>query len=298
MFYIIIIFLIIIIGTIIGIIGLSVLIFMISIGMIRITPLLQKLHSCIRILYPDIDTKVEYNVKRAFQVERVNKQEEKANERNIYLFHPHGAFSVSYFFHSCTELTDWDKNYKFKSTITRYIFWLPFAEELCEKLGVISNKYWSMKKVLEENESLHVIPGGTSETYLTEVGKLQVKLTDRSGIFRLALETGTSLVPVLTFGENELYTLMFPSLQKWLQKNFHIILPIPSLESLQKWITFFSEPLEHSIQTYIGNPIPVEKMSNPSSKDIENLRNLYIDNLKELYRTTKPRKYEKELEVL
>jgi hypothetical protein len=301
LFYIIIIGIIIIIGTIIGLIGLALFMGMVSIGMIRITPLLQKIHGFIQALFPELDSKIRYNVKRTFQVKELEGPEKKdMSGKKMYLFHPHGAFSVSYFFHSCTDLTDWKKDYPFRSTISRYVFWLPFAEELCEKLGVVSNKYWSMKEVLEDSveKSLHVIPGGTSEIPLTKPGKMVVKLSDRKGIFRLALETGTALVPVVTYGENELYTLLFPDLQKWLQKYFHIILPIPSWSSLQKWLSFFSEPLEHSIETFIGDSILVEKIHQPSNKDIDDIRKIYIEKLKELYRKTKPSYYENDLEVV
>jgi 1-acyl-sn-glycerol-3-phosphate acyltransferase len=155
-----------------------------------------------------------------------------------------------------------------------------------------------MKEILEKGDSLHIIPGGTSEIPLTQSGKMRIKLANRTGIFRLALETGTPLTPVLTYGENELYSVVYPELQKWLQKHLHIFLPIPSWKSIQTWLTLCTEPLKHPIETTIGEPLYVDKIESPTSDDIENLRNLYIEKLKELYKKTKPSSYMDELEIL
>lgn len=287
-------FLVFIVAAVAGIIGCGVLIFMISIGMIRITPLIDFIHRSVIHWFPDFDTKLKYTIQNTFLIKNIP----VVKEKQIFLFHPHGVFSASYFFHSCTDLTKWKKEYPFKTTISRYVYWLPFGHELCEKLGVISNVYWSMKEVLEKGDSLHIIPGGTSEIPLTQSGKMRIKLANRTGIFRLALETGTPLTPVLTYGENELYSVVYPELQKWLQKHLHIFLPIPSWKSIQTWLTLCTEPLKHPIETTIGEPLYVDKIESPTSDDIENLRNLYIEKLKELYKKTKPSSYMDELEIL
>lgn len=297
LFYTIIISTIIIIGTIAGIIVLIIILGMISIGMIKITPLLDKIHDGIEIFFPETFRKLKYNITNSFKV-REEYKTKKETDKTMYLFHPHGALSVSYYFHSSTDLTEWQKEKNFKVTISRYLYWLPFSQELTDKFNGIPNLYWNMKKALEEKNSLYVIPGGTSEIPLTQKGKLRVKILNRMGIFRLALETGTSLTPVLTYGENELYELLFPKIQEYLQENYHIVLPIPSYKSIRKWCSLLFEPFDKSIETYIGQSIQVEKIEKPTEKNIIELRNIYIEKLQELYKKTKPESYSAELEII
>ena len=47
------------------------------------------------------------------------------------------------------------------------------------------------------------------ETNLTISGKYRYVLKNRKGYARIALETGTSLVPVINFGENETLSKSF-----------------------------------------------------------------------------------------
>jgi 2-acylglycerol O-acyltransferase 2 len=153
-----------------------------------------------------------------------------------------------------------------------------------------------MKKVLEGGETLSVIPGGIREMYDTQKGKIRVKIRERSGIFRLAIETKTSLVPVLTYGENELYELSrhpyLKRIQQWLSM-YECILPIPSFETIQRWIQFVMGYQKTPLITVIGNPIKIT-----NSHTIDSLREEYIQGLKDLYKETKPSSYDEEIEIL
>jgi hypothetical protein len=89
----------------------------------------------------------------------------------------------------------------------------------------------------------------------------------------------------------------FKRLQTWLAK-YDCILPIPSWSSIQKWFEF-SMGLQHTpLQTVIGDCIEVQKVEKPSIEDIQNLRNKYIAELRNLYKKTKPNEYDEELEVV
>jgi hypothetical protein len=269
-------------------------------GMIRIKPFLHSIHSISRLFFPNQETNIHAFAKKMFQVKYVGKEPLQKKQR-ILLFHPHGAFSVSYFFHRMTPFTDWPKELQGgKSCVLRHLYWIPFGEEILDSFHAIPNRYSSMKEVLKGGENLSVIPGGIREMYDTVKGKLRVKILQRTGVFRLALETGTPLQPVLTYGENELYELYespyFNKLQNWLT-NFDCILPIPSWSSIQKWVHFILGLQHTPLQTVIGDYIEVKKVENPSIEDIHTLRNTYIAELQQLYAKTKPQGYIEELEV-
>jgi hypothetical protein len=271
----------------------SILLICIYTGILRIKPLLQTVHRFLHVFFPSQEKQVQQTVRQMFHV----KGGEQIKQPAIVLFHPHGAFSVSYFFHTMTNLTNWPLQ-KGKACVLRYLYWLPFGQEILDELGCVPNRYVDMKEVLEGGSSLYVIPGGIREMYDSQ---LKIKILQRKGVFRLALESGTPLVPVLTYGENDLYELLktpyFKKLQDWLAK-WDLILPIPSLNSLKKWFLLISGQLNHSLETVIGDPIEVQQMKQPSEEDIQALQTKYIVALQELYQKTKPVGYEEKLIIV
>jgi 2-acylglycerol O-acyltransferase 2 len=299
-FWLLIIIILITVGAVVGIIGFLIVYGMIHLGMIRISPLIDKITQLIEKFLPNSLIKVKENIQKSFIIKDLRSEKEKEVKKNqVFLFHPHGAFSSSYYFHVVSHLTNWPiQKQNSYSTISRYLFWLPFADELGEKYRIVPNTYVSMKNTLEKGYTLNLIPGGTSEIPLTQKGKVIVSLLKRKGIFKMALETGSPLVPVVSYGENEIYNLVFPNLQKWIQENFHISIPIPTLTSSLTWLNLIEEPFRDPVITVIGNPIEVQKKENPSEEDIDNLKKNYIQKLKELYKQTKPDNYAEEIEFV
>lgn len=59
-----------------------------------------------------------------------------------------------------------------------------------------------------------LLPGGVQEIRYAEQNKFKLKLESRKGFIRLAMETGSSLVPILSFGENDIYHV--PEKSTWL----------------------------------------------------------------------------------
>lgn len=304
-----------------GIVSAFIILFLSYTGILRIFPIYLFFQKIIQFFFSDILKSIEQSIQRTFMLEGSKKE-----KPSIYMFHPHGAFSASYFFHT--------QKYKWfgKGVISKYLWWIPFGWEVCEHLQYIPNRYSKMKEEVEKKENLSIIPGGALEMIEEFKGKsledkesgakapsplgpgakapspsgpgakaptLRVKILNRQGIFRLALETGTPLVPCLTFGEEELYSLYkLPSwignfLQKW-----EIILPLPSLTSLEKWITILKYGSKNPIKTVIGDSLLVEKNPSPTEKDILNMRKKYIEHLQEMYKKHKPEGYAEELEIL
>lgn len=152
-----------------------------------------------------------------------------------------------------------------------------------------------MKSTLENGERVGVVLGGVREM-LETTNKKTTKLVIRSrkGVFRLALMTGVPLVPILSYGESD----MFPPsenetikiINTYLHKTIGLIVPVTSWSGLKNWMKLYYQPLD-IIPTYIGEPISVEKIESPTEKDIANLRNRYIKEVTELFDRTKPDGY-------
>jgi len=103
------------------------------------------------------------------------------------------------------------------------------------------------------------------------------------------LETGSPIVPVISYGENEIFPETENTFLKALNSNLYQLfkckLPFPSFRSAYNWTRIMREPLE-PIHTYTGKPIQVKKIDEPTEKDIKDLRDIYIASLEELFNQT------------
>jgi len=121
--------------------------------------------------------------------------------------------------------------------------------------------------------------------------QLELVIRKRKGMFKLALESGTPIVPVITYGENEIFPETDDVFLCWTNKilydNFKIGIPFPSYTSMINWANLTSRPLD-TILTYTGRPIYVKKIENPTDVHVRILRNIYIRRVRELFEKTNP----------
>ena len=172
--------------------------------------------------------------------------------------------------------------------------------EIAEDAKCIPAKYEVMKETLVKGESLAVALGGINEIMESTPGQMRLTLSRRRGVFKMALETGTDLVPVLSYGENELYT---PAGWGWLDAlnrrlvPWGVCFPMPSLESCMNWVGLFNRPLRSPVRTVIGSRLVVEKVDKVDDAAVEALRDRYFAALRALYAKTRPEGHG-ELEIL
>lgn len=159
--------------------------------------------------------------------------EAELNPERNYLFciFPHGALCFGAFNAFATEWGGF-KNYFPHHTIhaatmsQHYI--MPLFRELALALGGISSSAKSIDYVLGVPGGGHVcalVIGGVAETPYTKPGHYKIYLKKRKGFVKLALKNGAPLVPVLSFGETD----VFRELESVWLRNF--------LEFVRKWVT-------------------------------------------------------------
>jgi len=256
-----------------GFLSAGIILLFVSIGMIRIMPLINLCKRFVNGVLPDSLATFKENVRESFKIQA----SELSDEKYIFMWHPHGVFATSMFFHM-SGLTEW--SHPSKGTAFNGLLWLPFMGEFFEELGAVPTEYHAMKKTLETS-SLSVAPGGMREMLYPG----SAILLKRRGVFKMALETGTSLVPVISVGENALCQIV--EIPSWIQDLFapyDACICIPTMKSLMKLISLFVRPLKDPVVSVMGKPIVVEKKEAPSEKDIADLRSRYIKELKELYK--------------
>lgn len=190
-------------------------------------------------------------------------------------------------------------------------FLAPLVREIVLSFGMASASANSLAKLLnhsnDANDELNrtdgctsnavaLMVGGAEESFYTRADSYRFVLKNRKGFIRIALETGASLVPAISFGENNVYELVdFKSgssgwfLQHTI-KRYTKFAPIIFNGRGFLQYNYGLIPKRHPITTVVGAPIHLEKTSNPSDFEIDRIHKLFCQQLNELFETHK-RKY-------
>lgn len=213
-------------------------------------------------------------------------------KKYIFAVSPHGIISMGAFCAIGTEGCGWSK--LFPGVMPRLLtigtcFLIPFYRQYALLTGCASVSRRSCLNLLHNNQSICIIIGGTRESLLTRPGTFDLILRCRRGIIRIALETGASLVPVLSFGENDIYNAVPQSKDSFMYK-FNSLLARKLGFAFPKFVGrgFLSEkvglvPFRRPINVVVGKPIDVPLMPEYTSTDVDAYQQLYIDSLIELF---------------
>ena len=221
---------------------------------------------------------------------------EKIPEKSILLWHPHDLMTITSAIHNGFQITD--PLYTPTKIVTLWIYnTIPVIKDFMRISNCISSDYQVIKNTLEK-ESVSLMLGGVKEILHADRKTIILTIKKRRGIFKIALETGCSIVPVITYGESDLFPPMNNSFvnltNQLLYSLLKIAIPFPTIESLHNWVKIFNEPLQ-TVHTYTGSIIKVDKIENPTDKDIDSLRNIYIKEIQILFKNTNPGKYKLEI---
>lgn len=209
----------------------------------------------------------------------------------LLLWHPHSLLSVTSVLHTVFGLSP-----SVQSKVVSHSIYhtLPLVSDLMRYANTLPADFDVMKQALESGSRLSVMVGGVREMLDTDRKTIRLVLGKRKGVFRLALQTGTPLVPVLTYGESELFPAWnhptLTTVNRFLYETFRIAIPITSWTALSSWVNLYWTPLA-PIPTYVGDPIVVEKNPSPTESDLSAIRDTYIQRLKTLFEETHPPGY-------
>lgn len=137
-----------------------------------------------------------------------------------------------------------------------------------------------------------LVVGGIREVFYTHPDTYQFVVAKRRGFIRVALETGASLVPAISFGENNVYKMIDisgfwrRSLEFIFQKFTDRIPAIQNGRGIFQY-NFGMLPIRHPINTVIGEPIHLEKINDPSDELIEKIHRQFCSGLQKLFESHK-----------
>ncbi|RPA95712.1 DAGAT-domain-containing protein [Choiromyces venosus 120613-1] len=214
-------------------------------------------------------------------------------DRNyIFTYHPHGIISHGAFGHFCTEgTTGFEKLFPgIKNTLLTLEsnFRIPFYREYLLKLGLASvsrrsceallrgegetKRSWLAKKLSKSplpqpspgGRAITIVVGGAQESLEAIPGTMKLVLKRRRGFLKIAIRENAGVVPVLSFGENDLYDQMVPSsnslikrLQMLVKKTAGFTVPLFHARGVFNYDVGFL-PYRKEVNTVGTNPLPYE----------------------------------------
>lgn len=229
-----------------------------------------------------------------FPTKLIKTAELSPDKRYIFGCHPHGILSFSFIVNFATEATGFSELFKgvtVRLLTLRMMFWFPVLRDIVQLHGICSVESKSIDYILNElKQSVAVVVGGAQEVVDTSPQAMVWILKRRKGFVRMAIKNGVSLVPVVSFGENDLYnTLQNESLKRF-QEAFKSIFTFAPPIIFGRGIFQYSfgiVPFRKQLVTIVGKPIDVEKNPNPTQEEIDKVHERYIRDLTQLYEENK-----------
>ncbi|KAL4812841.1 diacylglycerol acyltransferase-domain-containing protein [Aspergillus spinulosporus] len=221
----------------------------------------------------------------------------------VFGYHPHGIISLGAFAAFCTEALGFSKLFPGITNTLLTLdsnFRIPFYREYALSMGLASVSRESCENILSKGgidgegmgRAITIVIGGARESLNASPGSLRLVLKRRMGFIKLAIRTGADLVPVLAFGENDLY--------EQVRSDSHPL--IHKFQMLVKQTLGFTIPLFHArgvfnydvglmpyrrpLNIVVGRPIHVVQQQDRNKIDdgyIDQLHSEYVRELERLW---------------
>ena len=198
-------------------------------------------------------------------------EQEESGAKNNFLFvaHPHGVQSYGVFLNFSTNATGIDQQMPDVEVSVQTLalqFKIPLWKDIAQISGIGDASKETLLRILngKPGHSAILVVGGAEEALAAAPGTSDLILNKRKGFVRIAMQTGAHLVPVFSFGENDVYRPIAKDdvkVQNFLQKVKSVLgFAVP----LFKGRGIFSYgigvlPHRRRITTVVGKPMKVDK---------------------------------------
>jgi 1-acyl-sn-glycerol-3-phosphate acyltransferase len=168
---------------------------------------------------------------------------------------------------------------KVRGLASKAIFWSPGVRHIWTWLGSAPVTRESFTELLKKGITCVVVPGGVQECLHMKKGREVVFLKNRYGFIKVAMETGSPLVPTFCFGQSNAYKWWRPT-GKWYT---HLSRTI-GFTPLVYWGKFgLSVPFPEPMYCVVGKPIAVTKNTNPSREEVAVVHGQFIEAFEALF---------------
>lgn len=186
-------------------------------------------------------------------------------------------------------------------------YYVPIARELFLSCGMASASANSLTALLQQSNdttdksnrdgftsnAVGLIVGGIREQGVTYPDSYQLVIAKRRGFVRIALQTGVSLVPAISFGENNVYDIVDMKstafgrfVERWCSRYTRQFPPLYCGRGFLQY-DYGLLPRRRPITTVIGAPIHLIKSTNPSKDEIDKVHHKFCVRLSDLFETHK-----------
>lgn len=229
-----------------------------------------------------------------------------ADRKYIFGYHPHGIISHGAWVAFGTNALGFRE--KFPGITNSLLtldsnFNIPFYREYLLMAGMCSVARESIINLLSrggpdgkgQGRAVTIVIGGARESLQANPGTMRLVLHGRSGFIKVAMATGADLVPVMGFGEVDLYTQLqgddHPLLHRFqmhVLKVWKFTLPFMRGRGIFNY-DYGLMPYRHPLNIVVGRPILVTKATSETldPAEVDRLHGLYCDELQRLWDTYK-----------
>ncbi|RKP10232.1 diacylglycerol acyltransferase [Thamnocephalis sphaerospora] len=226
---------------------------------------------------------------------RLHKEVDLDPDRNyIFGYHPHGIIGMGAFSNFGTEANDISKvlpgiNIRLLTLASNFSIPLYRDVLLSLNLGSVSRK--SITRILEKGpgHSCMIVIGGATESLSARPGINDLVLKRRLGFIKLAIRSGADLVPVFSFGENDIYDQLDNAegttvrmLQTRFQSIFGFTTPLFHGRGIFNY-NMGIMPHRRPIHTIIGRAVRVQQCDEPTMEQVLEVQERYINALVSIY---------------
>ncbi|RKF59065.1 Diacylglycerol O-acyltransferase 2B [Golovinomyces cichoracearum] len=231
-------------------------------------------------------------------------QELIPTRKYIFGYHPHGIISMGAFAAFCTESLGFTQLFPdIENTLLTLDsnFKLPFYRDYALAMGLASVSRKSCENLLSKgginNEgmgrAITIVVGGARESLDAQPGTLRLILNCRKGFIKMAIRTGADLVPVVGFGENDLYHQIQPirhprihRIQLFFKKMLGFTIPLFHARGVFNYDIGWM-PYRRPLNIVVGRPIFIKQNLNPEPEEVDQIHKKYIQELERIWETWK-----------
>ena len=134
-----------------------------------------------------------------------------------------------------------------------------------------------------------IVIGGARESLDAQPGALRLVLKRRKGFVKLAIRTGADLVPVLAFGENELYEQVDGTSHALIHRGQLLVkrvlgwtVPIFKGRGILNYDVGLM-PYRKPVNVVVGRPVKVRQMKVPEEGYVDEIHGLYVRELERIW---------------
>ncbi|KAG0614907.1 hypothetical protein M758_5G000200 [Ceratodon purpureus] len=167
---------------------------------------------------------------------------------------------------------------KIRALSSKAIFMSPGVREIWTWMGAAPVTRESFTELLRKRISCIIVPGGVQECLHMQKGREVIYLKQRYGFVKVAMETGSPLIPTFCFGQSNTYNWWRPTGKWYIQFSRAI-----GCSPLFFWGKFGPIPFSTPMYYVVGKPIAVPLNINPSREEVAVVHGQFITALEALF---------------